>query len=201
MAKFRVTNTAKFKYRYQCENCGNQTDWIYAIYSASTDVDSGFMGGKTAATNAENSKFWSDYSAMQQRANEGNYSGISLNGKCSSCGSRQSWERDKGSAASIIGGSMVSMLFGIALLNFFTVGTGSLGQLARLVIGWILVAIGPIGVIGGIIETIKQSKVKSSMEKNTKRNKPEFQFPSRAKQAKEENEWDGGTVLLSRKVI
>ena len=185
MAKFWVTNNAKFKYRYQCENCGNQTDWIDAVYSTNTDVDSGFMGDKTAAANAETNKFWSSYyPAMQKRVNEGDYDGISLNGKCHSCGSRQSWERNKGAAASIIGGAIIAMLLGIALLNFFKVGTANLGQLVRLVMGWLLVAAGPLGLILGIVEIIKQSEVKSSMENTTQRNKPEFQFPDRPNQAK-----------------
>ena len=44
---------------------------------------------------------------------------------------------------------------------------------------------GPIGLILGIVEIIKQNKVKSSMEKTTVRNKPEFQFPNSGKQVKE----------------
>jgi len=184
MAKFTVTNTAPFKYRYICEQCEKQTDWLDASYDERKEVDSGFLGNKEAAINAEAEQFWSkSYPSMQGKLNNGEYN-LSINnfdGKCPSCGGRQSWERKMSSIGAFVATMIGLPLLGALMLTLFPGGTQSLGALLRLVLGWILVACGPISLILLIVEIIKQRKIKADMAKTTVRNKPEFQFPGRPK--------------------
>jgi hypothetical protein len=79
----------EFKYRYVCEKCGKQTDWIKTEFQEETET-SGL--GEIIATIADKDKFKKQLQAFREKVEGGQYDFHFIGGSsCPFCGTRQSW--------------------------------------------------------------------------------------------------------------
>jgi DNA-directed RNA polymerase subunit RPC12/RpoP len=179
MSNVSFTASAPIKYRYVCEKCGKQTDWLEARILETLSENKRFIEKEQDVRARLLRRFWDGYPENAKAILEGKYSlAAGLKGKCPDCGSRQSWEMAANQIWIWLFGAIVSPLIGLLLLNLGVSGDiSNLGELARVGFGWILVAAGFVALLGLIMDIVNMSKVKASISHTTVRNKPEFEFP------------------------
>jgi len=78
-----------FKYRYTCEKCGKQTDWIKTEFQEETATNN---LAEVVNSIADKNKFQKQLTAFKENVENGNYGfHFTVGASCPSCGARQSW--------------------------------------------------------------------------------------------------------------
>ncbi len=167
MGSHTFKQSESFNYRFVCEHCEIQTEWLSATIYDQETVDVGFFENSEVKEIKFMQRFNNEiYSEKKKKILNGEYGeSYDIKGKCPNCGKRQSWESATTSIGMWIGMLILCLIIGLIV---FTYGFIIMG-------GIILLGV-PISIIGIIVDTVKKAKVHSDASKTTNRNKPEFEF-------------------------
>jgi hypothetical protein len=175
--------THTIKYRYVCEYCGKQTDWISTEIQEDTE-SSGAAELLSAVVNKD--RFKNQLQAFKEKVEGGKYDYNFMGGKaCPSCGKRQSWLPATSQAILSPGkrlviypilymvlGLIVLMIYGICRANYLLENID--GNIVLVIAFILLPAI-------GLFLAIRRNMINAKLDKalyadNTVRNKPEIDW-------------------------
>jgi len=178
MAKsYTFRESVSFKYRFVCEHCGAQTDWLEAeIYDQKTVEVLSFENVEQRKKGFQKDFYKYTYPDKKNKILNGKYNEAEgLNGKCPKCDMRQSWESSTTQIGLWLGMFALCLVIGLICLGTLLSKTSSPGFPVILIGGACLLGV-PISLIFLIIDLVKLTKIKADSSKTTNRNKPEFEF-------------------------
>ena len=178
MAKsYTFSESVPFKYRFECEHCGEQTNWLKATIYGQETVQVGFLESAELKKKEFQEGFYKyTYPDKKDKIINGKYNeSDDMKGACPKCGMRQSWESSTTNVGLWIGAFLLCLVGGIICLSVLLSKTSSPGFPVLLIGGACLLGI-PISLIALISDLVKKAKISADASKTTKRNKPEFAF-------------------------
>lgn len=186
MAKHTFTAAYSFKYRFQCEHCGQTTEWKDACFREQIEYEAAAFEGKEIRLVAEK-QFIEDFNkkkvpALRAKVEAGEYNVVygDLDGRCLNCKKQQSWETIEGLGWIFGGGAFLGILALIAwgMYNSGAVSGNGKRQLAGLLLGLFGAGGFLLCMFLGIWRARKNATIRRDMQNVTVQRKPEFSWLS-----------------------
>jgi hypothetical protein len=178
MAKsYTFEETVPFKYRFVCEHCGKQTNWLKAKISDQKTVEVGFFDDAGLKKQEFRDGFHKyTYPDKKAKIINGKYNeSEEMKGICPKCGMHQSWESSTTRIGTWIGMFVTCLIVGLFCLSVLLSKTSSPGFPVILIGGACLLCV-PVSLIFLIRDLVKRAKISEDSSKTKNRNKPEFEF-------------------------
>lgn len=181
MAKtYTFKEKAPFQYRFSCEHCGKQTDWLDAHIEEQETKQVGLFESAEGHRQAFSARFWENTYPKARKALEGNEKTLyvyDINGTCPACGKHQSWESKTADRPELwIGMAIFCFVVGLICIGVWISGTSSPGF--PLITVTLVSVIGfPISLFYAITSSIKKAAISRDAENVKQQNKPEFLWP------------------------
>ena len=189
MAKYKLTLTYPFQYRFQCEHCEQTTNWKNACFKSEVDTDADkFEHPEIEKTNRE--VFLKFIPKMHEEVDNGEYKEIyqkskfgafeKFDSRCPKCNKYQSWQTTEGIGLWIFA---IAVSVGFALFGWFMRESGAeVENGKRQLVGIVIGLFGVIAFLSSLIFCfqliIKKNKINRDIEKVNIKQKPEFSWPS-----------------------
>ena len=189
MAKYTLTQIYPFKYRFQCEHCGQTTEWKDACFKGKTETDEEDKDARLKIEKEQKEFFHKKViPILLEKVNKGKYEEVYevdkktdryVDSRCPNCNKQQTWGKTEGIGAMLFG-IVMGAGFSVLALHMYNTGAdtgkGKL-QIWAIVIGLIGVVAFIFGLLGFIGNIMTIAEKRRETKNVTEKRKPEFNWP------------------------